>query len=133
MIWGNNIEKSEGVEISEFDTRIDAHIGKIKIGKNSKILDGVKIWTHNHEWNPYSPEEIPTELVIGENVIVGAYSLILPQCTRIGDGSIIGAGSVVTKDIPAREMWAGNPAKCKKKLYESGPMFREVYPDSIKN
>ena len=52
---------------------------------------------------------------IGEDVFIGAHSIILKGVT-IGARSIVGAGSVVTKDIPADEVWAGNPAKCIRKL-----------------
>ena len=48
-------------------------------------------------------------VVIGDNVFIGAHSTILKGVT-IGDNSIIGACSVVSKDIPANEIWAGNPA-----------------------
>ena len=45
----------------------------------------------------------------------GAHSIILKGVT-IGARSIIGAGSVVTKDVPANEVWLGNPAKFYKKI-----------------
>lgn len=110
MIWGDNIEVGDGVTISETDTLIDCHVGKLTIGDNVHILDGVKIWTHNHSWRPYTDDEIPADLEIGDNTIIGAYTLILPQCQRIGKNVVIGAGSVVTKSIPDGETWAGNPA-----------------------
>lgn len=40
---------------------------------------------------------------------------LIVNAVRIGDDAVIGAGSVVTKDIPAGEVWAGNPAKFIKK------------------
>ena len=48
-------------------------------------------------------------VVIGDNVFIGAHSTILKGVT-IGSNSIIGACSVIAKDIPANEIWAGNPA-----------------------
>lgn len=47
---------------------------------------------------------------IGSNVFIGMNTIIL-RGVIVGDNVIIGAGSVVTKDIPANEVWAGNPAK----------------------
>ncbi len=52
---------------------------------------------------------------IEKNVFIGARSIILKGVT-IGEGAVVGAGSVVTKDIPAGEIWAGNPAKFIKKI-----------------
>ena len=42
---------------------------------------------------------------------IGARSIILASCTHVGAGAVIGAGSVVTHDVPAGERWAGNPAR----------------------
>ena len=50
------------------------------------------------------------EVLVGNGVKIGGNSWLKPQI-RIGDGAIIGGGSVVTKDVPAHEVWAGNPAR----------------------
>jgi maltose O-acetyltransferase len=52
-----------------------------------------------------------TELNIGNDVWIGARVIVLPGCKKIGNGVIIGAGSVVTKDIPDYAIVGGNPAK----------------------
>jgi len=52
---------------------------------------------------------------IDDNVFIGAHTTIL-KGVHIGENSIIGAGSVVTKNVPANEIWAGNPAKFLKKI-----------------
>ena len=54
-------------------------------------------------------------VTINNNVFIGAHSTILKGVT-IGENSIIGACSVITKDLPANEVWAGNPARLIKKL-----------------
>ena len=56
----------------------------------------------------------PHKIIIGDRVTIGAHSIVLARSNatlRIGDGSIVGAGSVVTKDIPPGEVWVGNPAR----------------------
>jgi acetyltransferase-like isoleucine patch superfamily enzyme len=50
-------------------------------------------------------------LTIGHDVWIGEWVTILPSVKKIGNGAIIGAGSVVTKDVPAYTIVAGNPAK----------------------
>lgn len=52
-----------------------------------------------------------TPLQIGDDVWIGARAMILPGCRHIGKGVIIGAGSVVTKDIPDYAIVGGNPAR----------------------
>lgn len=53
---------------------------------------------------------IKSRTVIGEFVVIFAGAVIAPGVT-IGDGAIVAAGAVVTKDVPAWEVWAGNPAR----------------------
>ena len=52
-----------------------------------------------------------TKLIIGNDVYIGLDVAIMPQVTNIGDGSVIGAGSVVVKDVPPFAVVGGNPAK----------------------
>lgn len=85
----------------------------ITIGDNSLIGPGVKIVTASH---PYEAEKrrdwsvTCSPITIGEDVWIGAGAVILPGVT-VGARSIIGAGSVVTKDVPPDAIVAGNPAK----------------------
>lgn len=55
---------------------------------------------------------------IGNDVWIGAKCLVKGGVT-IGDGAIIGMGSVVTHDVPSYEIWAGNPAKCIRKRFDN--------------
>lgn len=52
---------------------------------------------------------------IGPHAFLGGHSIILKGIT-VGEGAVVGAGSVVTKDVPAFEVWAGNPARFIRKL-----------------
>lgn len=61
-----------------------------------------------------APEQIiykPTPLLIDGDVWIGSRAIILPGCKRIGHGVIIGAGAVVTKDVPDWAVVGGNPAR----------------------
>ena len=58
-------------------------------------------------------------IILEDDVTIGAHSIIIsrPNRTlRIGKAAFIGAGSVVTKDVPAGEVWAGNPARFMRKI-----------------
>ena len=53
-------------------------------------------------------------VILGNRVTIGAHSIVIARSNstlRIGDDSILGAGSVLTRDIPPHEIWAGNPAR----------------------
>ncbi|MBR4197321.1 MAG: hypothetical protein IKQ94_00950 [Bacteroidales bacterium] len=57
------------------------------------------------------PSKEKTSLFIDDDVWIGSRAIILPGCSRIGRGAIIGAGAVVTKDVPDYAIVGGNPAK----------------------
>lgn len=91
--------------------------GGIIIGCGCIIARDAEFITSNHNFQsddlteiPYDSRFISKPIVIGENVWTGIRCIILPGVT-IGEGAVIGACSVVTKDIPALAIAAGNPAK----------------------
>jgi acetyltransferase-like isoleucine patch superfamily enzyme len=93
----------------------------IVIGDNVLIGGGCNIWdTDFHSIDPqvrlngdYDVKTSP--VVIGANAFLGANSIVLKGVT-IGECSFIGAGSLISKDIPAYELWAGNPIRFIKKI-----------------
>ena len=86
------------------------YTGNIIIGNNTHIAWGTYIISHTHGYDPHAAP-IPIPLTIGENVFIGAKSIITPNVSRIGNNVMIGTGSVVTKDVPDNAIVAGNPAR----------------------
>lgn len=80
------------------------HPRGIHIGPESYVAFGAVILTHDMTRGLYADTRI------GARCFIGAHSIILPGLS-IGDGSIVGAGSVVTEDVPSGVIVAGNPAK----------------------
>lgn len=73
----------------------------VKIGKNCKILHGVTMGGRaGHKGLP----------IIGDNVVIGTHAQIVGN-VRIGNNSIVGAGAIVTHDVPDNVVVVGNPAK----------------------
>ncbi len=92
--------------------------GKITIGNNVFIAPNVCIITEEHAMDVeqrIAGLEYTHPVTIGDNVWICAGALVLPGVT-IGEGAIIGAGSVVTKDIPPYSLAVGNPCKVIRKL-----------------
>jgi acetyltransferase-like isoleucine patch superfamily enzyme len=79
---------------------------RIRIGNNTIIGYNTTILTHEYLTDEYRLGDV----VIGNDVMIGANTTILPGVT-IGDRAVIGAGSVVTKDVPPGTFAAGNPIR----------------------
>ena len=84
----------------------------LKIGRNVNISSGVSFWTeqHDHE-DPFFRcyTRVRTGITVQDRVWIGANAIILPNVT-IGEGAVIAAGAVVTKDVPPFAIVAGIPA-----------------------
>ena len=90
-------------------------MGPVLIGEGSACSQKCFITGQSHHYEDISQnflrQGVETEqVVIGKNVWIGANSVILPG-VKIGDNSVIGAGSTVIEDVPAYSLVAGNPAK----------------------
>lgn len=87
---------------------------RIQIGKNVKVGANCVITDTNwHGINPNNRNDVdakPGEIVIEDNVFIG-YGCIILKNVKIGRNSVIGAGSVVTSDIPENVIASGNPCK----------------------
>lgn len=110
LVIGDNTNMSQTALVCHTSINIGSHV---KIGGGVCIydtdfhsLDKVKRISvdEDFKFKKVSP------VVIGDYAFIGAFTIILKGVT-IGENSIIGAGSVVTKNIPANEIWGGNPAK----------------------
>lgn len=98
---------------SYFQAAADAYIF---IGKGTYIAGNVGIITANHDLNNLEVPAPGKSVRIGEKCWIGMNSMILPG-VELGEHTIVGAGSVVTKSFPAGNcVIAGNPAKCIREL-----------------
>lgn len=116
--FGNNIQMNDYVHITAMN--------KVVIGNNVLMASKIYISDCSHGFyeggkNDSSPNQKPiereykvSEVIIEDNVWLGEFVSVLPG-VRIGKGSIIGANSVVTKDVPANSIAVGSPARVIKK------------------
>lgn len=110
-----------------------------RIGRYSSIASGVRVVNHNHPlsfkgtsglfFNPelglcdrWLVERNPLE--IGNDVWIGTNAVIMPEVNRIGDGAVIGAGAVVSRDVPPYAVLLGNPARVVKYRFSEDVIAR---------
>lgn len=91
----------------------DVHLdttGGLTLGDDVLISQAAVIYTHDHSLDPRS---VPTALskTIEDGAWIGMRAIVLSGCRTIGAGAVIGAGSVVTRDVLAGAIMAGNPAR----------------------
>lgn len=112
IIGPENFTHGDQVHIGA-GTEIQAE-GGVTIGSNVVISFNCVFWSINHDYNgellPYDYNRIRRPIVINDNVWIGR-NVILNGGIRIGEGAVVGLGSVVTKDVPPLAIVGGNPAK----------------------
>ena len=101
---GKNLTKMSGVIIDP------SHCWHIEIGDDVILAPNVHILAHDASTKPFLNHTRIANVKIGNRVFIGAAAIILPGVT-IGDDVVIGAGSVVSKDIPNNSLAVGSPAK----------------------
>lgn len=112
--YGMNIKIGKNVFINSGCCFQDQ--GGIEIGDNVLIGQQVVIATINHDLLPEKRANmLPAPVKIGNNVWIGAHATILSGVT-VGNGAVIAAGAVVTKDVPANTVVGGVPAKIIKQI-----------------
>lgn len=109
------------------------YTGGLIIGNGVDISERCMILTHGHQFFGNRMDSIiikgtdaayPTPLVIEDNVWIGAGAYIMPGVKRIGENSVISAGSIVNKEVPPNCIVAGNPAKV---IFEMPEGYRTYY------
>lgn len=109
--YGFNISLGRGVFLNFNCVILD--VVAVTIGDRAQIGPGVQILTADHPRDPAARKtglEFGRPIHIGRNVWIGGGALLLPGVT-VGDDAIIGAGSVVTRAVPAGATVVGNPAR----------------------
>lgn len=114
--YGTQIHIGPGTFVNYGLTALD--VVEIRIGANCQLANDIQLLTPIHPLDPQPRREgweAGEPITIGDNVWIGGGAIVLPGVT-IGDDAIVGAGAVVTKDVPARTVVAGNPARVIREL-----------------
>lgn len=117
--YGNRIEIGKNFFANYNCTIIDT--GRVKIGDNCQFAPNVGIYTAGHPVHPATRNtlyEYGFDITIGDNVWIGANTVVLPGVT-IGSNTVIGAGSVVNRSIPEWSVAAGNPCRVIRQITEA--------------
>ena len=121
--YGKNIEVGKNFFANYNCMIID--VAKVTIGENCMMAPNVAIYTAGHPIHPAarnSAYEYGIEVPIGDNVWLGGNTVVVPG-VHIGSNVVIGAGSVVTKDIPDWSVAVGNPCRVVKKITEEDKQY----------
>jgi acetyltransferase-like isoleucine patch superfamily enzyme len=86
------------------------HTGGLTLEDGVLISEQAMLYTHDHGYDPRSRPK-PCPLTLGAGAWIGVRAIVLPGVGRIGRGAIVGAGAVVTREVAAGSIVAGNPAR----------------------
>lgn len=137
--YGKHIEVGKNFFANYNCTLLD--VAKIRIGDNCQMAPNVSVYTAGHPVYPATRDsgyEYGKEVTIGDHVWLGGSTVVCPG-VHIGSNVVIGAGSVVTKDIPDWCVAAGNPCRVirkitdadKRKLFRSEEIDDEAWNDIL--
>ncbi len=117
-IWGHNIHSTARISFSAFLDKTCPE--NITINEYTIVTRGCIVMSHDFARSQ------TLQTVIGKNCLIGVRSIILPG-VEIGDEVVVGAGTVVTNDVPSNSLIVGNPAKIIKsiKTVEYGKIVQE--------
>lgn len=138
--YGTHIEAGRNFFANYNCTILD--VAKVIIGDNCQMAPNVAIYTAGHPVHPDTRNtayEYGIEVVIGDNVWIGGNTVICPG-VHIGSNVVIGAGSVVTRDIPDWVIAVGNPCRAVREITEEDRKYyfrdrvfdREAWEDVLR-
>jgi acetyltransferase-like isoleucine patch superfamily enzyme len=122
-LWGNNLLETGGgggITIGEASrlnrgVQLVSYVSPIHIGRDVGIGQNAALYSFNHSFAPgipYIDQPLKSQgpIVVGDHAWIGLGSIVLDG-VHIGEGAVVGAGSVVTRDVPAWAVAVGNPAR----------------------
>ena len=110
-VYGQNIHMGDYVFLNILCTILDCNT--VTIGDHVMLGPGVQIYTPAHDLQAATRIqgwEVAKPITIEDNVWIGGSAILLPG-VRVGRNAVVGAGAVVTRDVPANTIVAGNPAR----------------------
>jgi maltose O-acetyltransferase len=110
-VYGRNIHLGDHVFLNVLCTILDG--AEVRIGNHVMVGPGVQLYTAAHHLRAGPRNrglEVARPIVIEDDVWIGGAAIVLPG-VRVGRGAVVGAGAVVTHDVPADTVVAGNPAR----------------------
>ncbi|MFH2019689.1 MAG: acyltransferase [bacterium] len=124
---GVRVFDPRGITIGEgtivgFSTFLDGR-ASLKIGSHTDIASEVMVYNQEHDLTASDFHAVDGPVTIGDYVFIGPRAIILPG-VKIGDGAVVAAGAVVTKDVEAFSIVGGVPAKEIKKRDLKNPHYR---------
>lgn len=121
--YGNHIKVGKNFFANYNCTILD--VSQVTFGDNCMLAPNVAVYTAGHPVHPDSRNsayEYGIDVTVGDNVWIGGNAVICPGVT-IGSNCVIGAGSVVTKDIPDWSIAAGNPCRVIRRITEADKKY----------
>lgn len=133
MIWGDEADVEIGRNVHLVDVTINCRSGSVRIGDNAFFGHGVMLLTGKHDMTKRGKGRhaaVPDsgrDITIGRGVWIASGAIVIGPC-QIGDDAVIGAGSVVSGEVEAGGLYAGNPARLVRyiDLEDPGPDDREI-------